>query len=133
MLGLEPRDAGQMDSEEEAAVRESATALDSDKMEDASIDSSPPGPYVRVSLAVVGEGTIAALIISLLAIKSQAERERESVEPTQHSPAELFALATSLLGRANDEHCSALYDGPVWVEEGNDRATKLARRRPALM
>eukprot|EP00965_Chrysotila_dentata_P212635 6187153-Pleurochrysis_carterae.AAC.1 len=112
ILGPEPRDTGRIGVEEEAGIMESANTSDRDKMRDTCVDSPPPRPYIKASLLVVGEGT-AVFIISLLAIESQAERER--AESTPHSPAEPSALATSpgrgyILGR-----CTHALSGTAWM------------------
>eukprot|EP00965_Chrysotila_dentata_P100675 3326621-Pleurochrysis_carterae.AAC.3 len=65
------------------------------------------------AMAVKGEGT-AVLIISPLAIGSRAEKE--GVESTPHLPAKPSTLVTPP-GRADDEHCSAFYDGPTWIKK----------------
>eukprot|EP00965_Chrysotila_dentata_P117710 3889459-Pleurochrysis_carterae.AAC.1 len=109
----ETRDAGQMGTEKKTEVMESETTPDSDEMKEACVDHPLPKVYIRVALAVEEDGA-AVLIISPPAIESRAERESD--ESTSHSPAEPSAL-TTLPGRADDEHCSALYGGPVWIEE----------------
>eukprot|EP00965_Chrysotila_dentata_P069810 2306290-Pleurochrysis_carterae.AAC.1 len=86
---------------------------DLDEMKEAGADLPLPEVYIRVALVVEEDGT-AVPILSPSASESRAEKE--SVEPTPHSPAEPSAFATPP-GRAEDEYCPCLYDGSVWVEE----------------
>eukprot|EP00965_Chrysotila_dentata_P068010 2249657-Pleurochrysis_carterae.AAC.2 len=109
----ETKDVGRRDSEEEAEVAGSEIAPDRDETKEVGADLPVPGMYVRVALEVEQDG-IAVLILSPSASEGQAEKE--SVEPTPHSPAGPCA-STTPPDRTEDEHCPALYDGPVWIEE----------------
>eukprot|EP00965_Chrysotila_dentata_P198314 6178711-Pleurochrysis_carterae.AAC.1 len=103
-----------------------------DEMNEARLDPTLPEVYVRVALAVEEDGT-AVLIISPPAIEGRAERE--SVEPTLHSPAQPSAFTTPP-DRADDEHappCSTGATNPhrntaVPVSAGAEEGPRTADR-----
>eukprot|EP00965_Chrysotila_dentata_P014218 471413-Pleurochrysis_carterae.AAC.2 len=69
-------------------------------------DSPPPE-------IIEEDGTV---LLILPSSAGEIRAERESVEPTSHSPAEPCA-STTPPDQTEDQHCPALYDGLVWMEE----------------